>query len=213
MRAAWLRRTDTELLHAYFLEELTPDGRTLVGELMVEKFGPVDTYLGAFAREQGDVVATFPVRAFEVDSSVKGERLPVMWGYLVLTTLGVGFIPGGVDDSAGLSDAVAFGAGGVAGLLASSLMSAGNRAPNLVDQPAESAIPLPLLAQLEPSAIWLPRAAFDEVLWGPDFGEVVRGGERLCCLEPTEDAEGVVAAWAEANDIALAALDAAPLLR
>lgn len=39
MRAAWGRRTDTELLHAYFAEELSPYGREVVGELVTEKVG------------------------------------------------------------------------------------------------------------------------------------------------------------------------------
>lgn len=211
MREAWSRRTDDELLHAYFLEELSPDGHELVGELMIEKFGAVDSYLAPFALEQGDVVATLSVRGFEVSSGVKDEGLPEMWGYLVLTTQGIGFIPGGIEEGAG--DGHAFALGGVAGLFASSVLSTVNRARNIVELPAESRIPLPLLARIEPSAMWLPRAAFDEVLWGPDFGEVMRAGERLCCLEPTEDAQPIVTAWAEANDFSLAALDAAPLLR
>jgi hypothetical protein len=213
MRAAWSRRTDQELVRAYFLEELSPDGRALVGELMVEKFGAIATYLETFAREQGDVIATFPVRGFEVGASVKDQRLPVMWGFLVLATHGIGFVPGGVDDGAGIDDAIAIGLGPIARAIASSMISTIDRARTIVARPSESPLPLPLLATLEPGAVWLPRAAFDEVLWGPDFGEVVRSGERLCCLEPTDDAEEIVVAWAEAHDVALTGLEPAPLLR
>lgn len=199
MRAAWSRRTEQELLHAYFLEELSPEGRALIGELVVEKVGPIARYLETFTREQGVVIATIPVRGFEIDASVKDQRLPVMWGYLVLASQGIGFIPGGTDDGAG--DALAIGLGAI------------KRGANIVGLPSESAVPLPLLADLEPAAMWLPRAAFDEVLWGPDFGEVVRAGQRLCCLEPTDDAEDIVIDWATAHGIELIGLDASPLLR
>lgn len=208
MRAAWSRRTDQELLHAYFLEELSPDGRALVSELVVEKVGPVEAYLETFARAQGDVIATIAVRNCEIDPSVKDLRLPVMWGYLVLAAQGIGFIPGGTDDGAG-----DFGLGGIAGALASAMIATLDRAQNIVDHSSTSPVPLPLLAELEPGAMWFPRAAFDEVLWGPDFGEVMRAGERLCCLEPTGDAEEIVTAWAEAHGFALIGLDPAPLLR
>ncbi len=208
MRAAWSRRTDHELLHAYFLEELSPDGRALVSELVVEKLGSIEAYLETFARAQGDVIATIAVRNCEIDAAVKEQRLPVMWGYLVLAAHGIGFIPGGVDEGAG-----DFGLGGIAGALATSLIATIDRARNIVDHSSTPPIPLPLLAELEPGAMWLPRAAFDEVLWGPDFGEVMRAGERLCCLEPSAESEEIVATWAEAHGIALVGLDAAPLLR
>jgi hypothetical protein len=75
------------------------------------------------------------------------------------------------------------------------------------------AAPLPLLASIEPSIVWIARAQIDEVLWGPDFGEVICAGQRALCAEPTAAAEAIVNSWADAHTIPIAALEAAPLMR
>jgi hypothetical protein len=208
MRAAWSRRTDEELLHAHFLEELTADGRRVVAELVTAKVGAIDAYVRAFADEQGDIVARLPVRGVEV--ALEERALPAMWGMLVLATRGIGFLAGGHDDELGPGLAARLD---ITGELAEAVWSGLRHAMNPVANRTGIALPLPLLARIEPSAIWLPHARYDEVLWGPDFGEVVGGGERLLAVEPTEDAEPIVRDWAVAHDVLLTALEPSPLLR
>src|SRR5262245_289255 len=97
MRAAWSRRTDDELLRGYFLDELSPAGREVVTELVTAKFGAIDALLATYNAEQGAIEAVARVFGCEVDPSVKDQRLPLMWGDLVFTACGIGFVPGGHD--------------------------------------------------------------------------------------------------------------------
>ena len=219
MRAAWSRRTDDELLRAFFLEELTHEGRCVVTDLVVENYGPVDAFLRSFELEQGDLVATLPVRGLDVAPCVKDRKLPVMWGDLVLSSEGVGFIPRGHEDDTGADDLnelgdIAFGiAGRVVGSVGDAIRSDLKRTMHPVPSRAGVKIPLPILAKLEPNALWLPHATYDHVLWGPDFGELVRAGVRLLALRPATAAADVVASWAATYGIALTSVAPAPLFR
>jgi hypothetical protein len=219
MRAAWSRRSGDELLRAYFLEELTAEGSRAVAELVVENYGPVEALVRSFEIEQGEVVATVPVRSVDVDASVKGERLPLMWGQLVLTSTGIGFIPRGHDDELGADDLnrlgdLAFGhPGAVLGTVGDALWSGLKRTMQPVASRDGVALPVPLLAKLEPNALWMPHAVYDHVLWGPDFAELVREGERLISLTPMRNAGHAVAAWAATYQIALTPVAPAPFLR
>jgi hypothetical protein len=204
MRAAWSRRTDEELLHAFFLEELSATGREVIEQLVIDKVGPLEAYFAPFAREQGDIVTTFPVRGCEVSDA----NLPVMWGYIVLATNGIAFVAEGVEANEGVSELLRFGLGDIAGMMAASFL---DRRHTLAE--VRTRAPLPLLASIERSIVWIGRDQIDEVLWGPDFGEVIRGGERVLCAEPRADAEAIVNSWAEARAIPLAALEAAPFTR
>jgi hypothetical protein len=204
MRAAWSRRTDEELLHACFLEELSPSGRQVVDELVTAKFGAIDEYVRTFALAEGEVDAHVHVRACSIDRTVKDASLPVMWGVLVLTSAGLGFVPRGHDDPPG-EDLVSIGFA-----FASSMSTQTQRT---VQDLGRIDLPVPLLAHIEPNAIWLPHDRYDTLLWAPDFGEVVRGGERLLAMEPIEDAETVVSSWAAARGITLVRTTASPLLR
>lgn len=204
MRAAWSRKTDEELLHAFFLEELSDLGRSVVEQLVIEKVGPLDSYVARFGREQGNVLAAFPVRGCEVAAG----DLPVMWGHVVLATNGLGFVAEGLEEDS-VAGLFQFGlAGRVAGLVASLAQTkhAGIGA-------STAGAPLPLLASIEPSIVWIARAQIDEVLWGPDFGEVICGGERVICADTTARFDDIVREWAEVHLIRFAALEAAPLLR
>jgi len=219
MRAAWSRRTDEELLRAFFLEELSAEGRRVVGDLFVEKHGPIHAFVNAFVLEQGELVATVHVRNVDVNASLKDHSLPLMRGLLILTANGIGFIPAGHDDELGADDLsslgdIAFGqAGTMVGVIGNSILTGLRRTMRPVASRTTADIPLPLLAKIETNAVWLPHAAYDELLWGPDFGELVRAGERLIALTPLEDVEAIVADWAERHHIALTTLDPAPLLR
>ena len=220
MRAAWSRRTDDELLRGYFLEELSPAGRAVVTELVTTKFGAIDALLDSYNAEQGVIEAVVRVRGCEIDPAVKDERLPLMWGHLVFAARGIGFVPGGHDDALDVDDAsdragdLAAGVvGSIAGRLAGSILSGLMTTSRPVGDRGGAGLPLPLLARIEPNALWLPHARYDAVLWGPDFGEVVFQGERLLCVEPPADAEAAVQAWAAAHEIDLTALEPAPLLR
>ena len=181
-----------------------------VEELVVEKFGPIDAYLQTFGRVQGDVVATFPVRGFEVDPAVKEQRLPVMWGQFVLATKGVGFLPGGFEEGGGVADVLGGFDGGLLGAVMTGLARGSQRVENVEDHARVT--PLPLLAQIEPSVVWLARERFDEIAWGPDFGEVMHAGERLCCADTTSDFKSVVHEWANTHAMPFVQLEPAPLL-
>ena len=204
MRAAWSRKTDDELLHAFFLEELSDLGRNVVEQLVIEKVGPLDAYVARFASEQGKVLATFPVRGCEVTV----RDLPVMWGYFVLATNGIGFVAEGLEEDS-VAGLLQFGLGGLAAGLVASLAQTKHASVGA----SIAAAPLPLLASIEQSIVWIGRTQIDEVLWGPDFGEVICGGERVICADTTARFEDIVRSWAEAHTIPFAALEAAPLLR
>jgi hypothetical protein len=232
MRAAWSRRPDEELLHAYFLEELSPEGQRVVADLVAAKVGDIAAYVQGFVDEQGGVVARFPVRGVEVGIAVTELDLPPMWGAIALTTRGLGFLPGGHDDElvdAELGERIGdlFGgtAGSLAGRIGGSVWSQLKRTARPVQDLAGTAgagsgsesgalsLPLPLLARLEPSVIWLAHGEYDEVLWGPDFGEVVRDGERLLALEPPPATEAIVEGWAAAHGVVVRSVDPSPLFR
>ncbi|MFN0247202.1 MAG: hypothetical protein ACKV2T_09840 [Kofleriaceae bacterium] len=209
MRAAWSRRTDEELLHAFFLEELSSSGRTVVRQLVVEKVGSIDTYVSSFEREQGELVAAIPVRGCEVDDA------PAMWGHLVLTTKGIGFVPQGAEQSLAhelASDFASYSLDLFSGKILETLLEpAPAPAPRAL--PAALAVPLPLLAAIQPSAAWIRHDQIQQILCSPDFLEVIREGERVLCASPAVDADVVVTSWAEAHDIDLVAIDPAPFMR
>jgi hypothetical protein len=213
MRAAWSRRTDEELLHAFFLEELSTTGRDVVEQLVVEKVGPVDAYLAAFAREQGEIVAAFPVRGCEVGDA------PAMWGHIMLTTNGIGFVAEGAERSLAselAGDVAAFGFTFLSGTLlpaiAERILDDGGTVTARSSSVPNTA-PLPLLATIEPSFAWVPRAQIEELLWSPDVCEVIRGGERVLWASPAADADDVVSAWAEKYGIPLIAIEPTPFSR
>jgi len=181
IRAAWSRRTDDELLRACFVEELAPDGRRVVTELVTAKFGSPDAYVARCDDEQGAVIGVVKVRGCDVDPSVKQQSLPLMWGFVVVAANGIGFVPG--------------------------------RTAHPIDHLAGTGLPVPLLARIDANSIWLPHDRYDEVMWGPDFGEVSRRGERLFSVEPLEDGEAIVAEWAASRHVSFTALDPARLLR
>lgn len=220
MRAAWSRRTDEELLRAFLLEDLSADGRRVVAELVIEAYGPLDKLVDAFTVEQGDVVAQLPVSNVDIDREISGRALPLMWGRFVLAANGLGFIPAGRDDELGADDLsslgdVAFGLGGqIVGTLGDSIWSGLARTMRPVANCSGANLPLPLLVKIEPNAVWLPHASYDEVLWGPDYGAVGRAGEQLLTLTPYhQDSKSIVRDWAARHQIAFTAVAPAPLLR
>lgn len=168
MRAAWSRRTDEELLHAFFLEELSTAGRTMIEQLVIEKVGPLDAYLARFEREQGAIIAAFPVRGCEM------ADVPAMWGHIVLTANGIGFLAEGVEESLAselASDVAGFGftflSGGLIQSAAMRILEDTSGDPPPVRRssfvPSGRIAPLPLLASIEPRFAWIPRAQIDEL--------------------------------------------------
>lgn len=200
-------------MHAFFLEELSATGRTVIHELVVEKVGPIDAYLASFEREQGPLVAAIPVRGCEVGGA------SATWGRLVLTTNGIGYVPEGSEQSLMselVTEVASFGADfisrGLVTATAQLVDSAHVRgAARSASRP--NALPLPLLASIDAGAAWFARAEIQELWWCADTCEVICGGERALCASPAVDADEVVEAWAEANQIALVAIDRAPFTR
>jgi hypothetical protein len=212
IRAAWSRRTDDELLRACFIEEMAPDGRRVVTELVTAKFGSPDAYVARYDDEQGAVIGVVKVRGCDVDPSVKQQSLPLMWGFVVVAANGIGFVPGGHDDDA-IGELGDFFLGPLVGRVGGSIVSSMKRTAHPIHHLAGTGLPVPLLARIDANSIWLPHDRYDEVMWGPDFGEVSRGGERLFSVEPLEDGEAIVAEWAASHHVSFTALDPAPLLR
>jgi hypothetical protein len=206
MRAAWARRPDVELLHAFFLEELSSSGRAVIQQLVLEKVGPLDAYLAGFERAQGELVAAIPVRGCEVGDA------PAMWGHLVLTTCGIGFVPEGFERHLVGELASDVADVGLEGLIGGILASAASpRRADPIPSPSVSGasrIPLPLLASIEPGAAWWPRSAIQELLSSLDVIEVIRDGERALCATLMDD-DGALWSWAEAHDIPFALVDPA----
>lgn len=194
MRAAWGRRTDTELLHAFFVEELSPHGRQVISELVTEKVGSIPQYVAGFAAQQGDVIARLRVRACYVEPALRDHELPPMKGTVVLAGKGIGFVPRARDEDDGPR------MGGVLGL-AGTVLSQMRATANPINDLTRLELPVPLLAHLAPSAIWLPHGSFDAVLWNAMSGEVVRAGERLLSVETRLDANDAVRTWATSNGV------------
>ncbi len=184
MRAAWGRRTDTELLHAYFLEELSPHGREVVSELVTEKVGSIPPFVAGFAAQQGEEVARLRVRGCHADSD-----LPLMKGMVVLADKGIGFVPRGRDNDDGLP------VGGVLGI-ASSIVSQMRQTAHPIEDLTRVEFPVPLLAHLSPTAVWLPHASYDALMWSATTGEVLLAGERLLSFETRIDCQATVRTWA-----------------
>ncbi len=197
MRAAWARRTDTELFHAFFVEELSPHGRNVVSELMTEKVGSIPQFVAGFAAQEGEVVARLRVRACHVDSEVSDGELPSMKGVVMLTDNGIGFVPRRRDD-----DADGFQLGGVLGL-AGSMLSQMQQTAHPINDLTRLELPVPLLAHVAPSAIWLPHASYDTLVWSSSTGEVVRAGERLLSFETLIDCQATVRTWATRHRISV----------
>jgi hypothetical protein len=195
MRAAWGRRTDTELLHAFFVEELSPQGRKVVSDLVTEKVGSIPDYVAGFATQQGEVATKLRVRACHVDPDVSDGELPTMKGVLVLASNGIGFLPRGRDEDKG---GLQFG--GILGV-ASTVLSQMQQTAHPITDLTRLELPVPLLAHVAPSAIWLPHASYDTLLWTANTGEVVRAGERLLSVETLMDCQAAVRTWATRHGI------------
>ena len=195
MRAAWGRRTDTELLHAHFLEELSPAGQKVVSELVTEKVGSIPAYVAGFATQQGEVVTRIRVRACNVDAELSDGELPAMKGTIVLADKGIGFVPRARDE-----DEDSPRMGGVIGL-AGAMLSQMQQTAHPISDLTRLELPVPLLAELAPSAIWLPHGSYDALLWSSTTGEVVRAGERLLSFETRMDCQADVRSWATQHGI------------
>ncbi len=195
MRAAWGRRTDTELLHAFFVEELSPHGREVVSELVTEKVGSIPEFVAGFTAQQGEVAARIRVRACHVDREVSDGELPSMKGVLVLADKGIGFLPRARDEDKG---GLKFG--GVLGL-AGAVLSQMQQTAHPINDLTRLELPVPLLAHVAPSAIWLPHGSYDLLLWSSTTGEVVRAGERLLSVETLMDCQAAVRTWATHHGI------------
>ena len=194
MRAAWGRRTDTELLHAHFLEELSPAGQKVVSELVIEKVGSIPAYLAGFAAQQGEVATRIRVRACNVDAELSDGELPAMKGTIVLADKGIGFVPRGRDDDHDVE------VGGVLGL-AGAMLSQMQQTAHPIEDLTKLELPVPLLAHLTPSSVWLPHGSYDTLLWSSTTGEVTRAGERLLSFETRMDCQGAVRTWATRHGI------------
>jgi len=202
MRAAWGRQTDAELLRAYFVEELTPYGRGVVSELVTEKVGSIPEFVAGFAAQQGEVVTRLRVRACHVN-----HELPSMKGEIVLADNGIGFVPRGRDDDPGsrqigdvLSGAGARQLGGILGV-ASKVLLQMQQTANPIDDLSRVELPVPLMAHVAPSAVWLPHASYDSLIWSSTSGEVVGAGQRLLSFATRMDCQAVVRTWARGHGI------------
>ena len=152
MRAAWGRQTDAELLRAYFVEELSPYGREVVSQLVTEKVGSIPDFVAGFAAQQGEVTNRLKVRDCYVDPELTDCELPSMKGTVVLADKGIGFVPRGRDDDNDVE------LGGVLGL-AGAMLSQMQQTAHPINDLTRIELPVPLLAELAPSAIWLPHGS------------------------------------------------------
>jgi hypothetical protein len=190
MRAAWGRQTDTELLRAYFVEELSPYGREVVSELVAEKVGSIAEYVAGFAAQQGEVVERLRVRACHVN-----HDHPSMKGEVVLTDKGLGFIPRGRD-----GDEDSWQPKGLLGLATMAIWKV-QQTGLPVDDLSRAEHPVPLMAHVAPSAVWLPHESYDTLIWSATSGEVVRAGERLLSFRTRMDCQAVVRTWAHRHGV------------
>ena len=55
--------------------------------------------------------------------------------------------------------------------------------------------PVPLLAHVSPTAVWLPHASYDALLWSATTGGVLLAGERPLSFETRTDCQVTVRTW------------------
>lgn len=209
IRERWARRSDEELLHAWYFDDLSAEGKRVIAGLIEERIGDLASYLARWAAVQGEPMGRLTAHRVEVDAA----GLPAMRGAVVFAEHGVGFIPGGrhreLDDpGVALATRVTAGllAGAVVGHVVGEVLRQQHRVPNRL----RCNLPVPLLARMDDHALWIPTDQIDAVVWGPFGGEVWRGDRRWFAAELATDTEAAVAAWADLQELPLRSTSAAP---
>lgn len=190
MRAAWGRRTDEELLRAYFTEELSAAGSRVVAELVAEKVGSIPEFVAGFASLQGEITARIRVRACHVSSALGGRDLPPMKGVVLLAANGIGFLPRGRDDHKGARFR------GVLGV-AESIFTQMQQTAQPIEDLSRLDLPVPLVAHIAESAVWVPHDKYDSLTWTSGTGEVACAGAQLLSFETLIDTAQSAGAWAK----------------
>ncbi|HVV81495.1 MAG TPA: hypothetical protein VHE35_00400 [Kofleriaceae bacterium] len=195
IRARRRNQTDEELLLAHFFEDLSPAGRAAVSSLLEERLGPIDAYVARFAREQGDEQGRILARHAVLEPGGDGES-PAMRGTIVLAGGGLGFVPRGpVDDEPIRPRSMGFGFVGImVTQIASDLAGYGRKVPNLTRPRVP--VPLPLLARLDPHALWLPASPAGSLRQSADGSEVHHAGAARLACDAYLDSDPAAIAWA-----------------